>query len=221
MAVTSKISSPYLTGEVRAAIKACQGNLSQSATARKFGVSRRTVGRIFHGGELSTSSDSLRQQVADLTKLVKDLGAQLAAQKVPQRFRPSLDPDFQVEIRKSHRSDFSSPYRDSPGMDLVRVYGFDVHVPYDWRNKARDAWFVSQNPVSPECTVYPYPQTLKRKTQKIADEQPDYRDPPAGVSCDCEECCGWRLGLAFEHAIRRAMPHAISDYALFKTGYRR
>lgn len=215
----NKPASPFLSGEVRAAIKACQGSLSQAAVARKFGVSRRTVGRIFHGGELSVSSDSMRQQLADLTETVKQLSAQISAQHTQQRFRPALNPDFHKGTRKSHGNDYSSPYRDQSGIILTTVNGIDVPVPYDWRDWLRDTWFASQNPVSPSCEVYPYPMEQKQKQK--AGEVPEYRDPPAGVVCQCEQCREWRLGMAFEYAINRSLPYAIVDLALFRSGHRR
>lgn len=50
-----KPSNTLISEAMRKEIKACQGTLSLATAAKKFGVSRRSVGRIYHGGELSAA----------------------------------------------------------------------------------------------------------------------------------------------------------------------
>lgn len=217
-----------LTNEIRAAIKACHGTLSLGAAAKRFGVSRRTIGRIYHGGELSQARnyssaeevDTLREQVSKLSELVLALGKQIEGMASHQRYRQALNPNLHSKSFLSHQNDFSSPYRDSPGIPLINVYGIQVPVPsYGWREQCAEAWFIAQHPVSPDCTKYPYPQPQPKKTAaKILEAAAPvtYRDPPSGMSCTCEDCQSWRLDLAYESAIMRAYPIAVSKLAVFR-----
>jgi hypothetical protein len=217
---------------IRAEIKACKGVLSLAVAAKKFGVSRRTIGRIYHGAELSKDGPSgcaqevaaLREQVAQLSDLVASLSQQMKA-SAPQRFRPALNPELQVKSYKSHASNFSSPHRERPGTEIARIYGFDVQVRHDWRSKAADPWFISQNPVSPDCEMYPYPQSSTAKStsqssssaQKTPDEAPAYLDPPLGTSCTCARCKLWRLGMAWQTVLLQDLPGAAADDRVWRT----
>ncbi|MHD0644393.1 hypothetical protein ACYPKM_02000 [Pseudomonas aeruginosa] len=211
-----------LSAEVRAEIKASQGILSLSEAARRFGVSRRTVGRIYHGGELSLAKDNsasemsaLRQEIANLNEMVSSLTKALESQH-HQRLRQELNPALHGEQFQSSPYRYSSPYRDQVVM-LVSVYGRDVPVPQGWREEAEERWFVASNPVSPGCETYPYPQP---KSQRGNEEQPAkvlvYRDPPVGISCNCSQCKQWRLGLAYEAALLRNYHYALAEYAVFR-----
>lgn len=219
-----KPSNNLISEATRKKIKACQGTLSLAAAAKKFGVSRRSVGRIYHGGELSTSRctcqandvDALRQQVEALSKAVLELTRLNQAPHAPQRLRRMLNPEFHGKSFPSSEFHFSSPYRDQPGIALVRVYGVDVPVSY-LQEKGDEPWFVAQHPASPECLVYPYPGAgHSAKKLEATEPPPVYCDPPAGTACTCKGCRSWRSSLAHEEALQRAYVHAVAVRAVFR-----
>ncbi|WP_410951053.1 hypothetical protein [Pseudomonas sp. S1(2024)] len=218
-----KPRNTLISEATRQAIKACQGTLSLAAAAKKFGVSRRSVGRIYHGGELSTTRcncqahdiDALRQQVEALSKAVLALTNNQTSH-APQRLRRILNPEFHGKSFPASEFNFSSPYRDQPGIALVRVYGVDIPVSY-LQEKGDEPWFVAQHPASPECSVYPYPAAGDSAKKREANEPPPiYCDPPAGTACTCKDCRSWRTSLAYEEALQRAYVHAVAVRAVFR-----
>lgn len=214
------MTQPHVTKELRSEILACKGKLSLSVAAKQFGVSRRTVGRIYHAGELSAAKDTqiedLSQEVAELKSLV----SQLLSSQPRQRLRRNPDPAFDGKSHKSSPTDYSSPYRESPGMEILRVHGVDVPVPFGWRSLCEEKWFLLNNPASPECSVYPYPQTTETSTEskKSPAREITYEDPTPGTVCTCQACLDWRLRIAFEDRMQRSFVHAV---ALLETWRRR
>jgi hypothetical protein len=216
-----------ITDTLRAGIKASQGVLSLREAAKKFGVSSRTVGRIYHGAELSQARQSvdaqevvtLREDVTKLTEMVKDLCRQIQDLKGQQRLRQPLNPDLHIKPHRSHATDYSSPYREAPGTQLVKVYGSDVQPPRDYDKLALEGWFVTKHPVSPECAKFPYPQPLAKVVQVHDAKQAPavvFLDPPAGQSCACDVCKSWRLSLAYEFLLLEvSYPRAMGQYYVF------
>lgn len=216
-----------ITDALRVDIKASQGVLSLREAAKKFRVSSRTVGRIYHGAELSQARQSvdaqevakLREEVSKLTEIVQDLCKQVQDLKGQQRLRQPLNPDLHKKPHRSHATDYSSPYREAPGTQLVKVYGSDVQPPRDYENLAREGWFVTKHPASPECPKFPYPQPLAKAAQVHDAELPPavvFRDPPAGQSCSCDACKSWRLSLAYEFLLLEvSYPRAMGQYYVF------
>lgn len=206
-----------MTPELHEAIKAQQGILSQAQIALKLGVSRRTVGRVIHDGELSKTKDAeikdLRQQIEDLKKLVLDV----TSQKSPQRIRQELNPEFFKKTFKSSEHHYSSPYRNSPGKELMQIYNVDVPVPYgrSWSELASQDWFMSMHPASPDCEKYPYP-TSEREEKNNPQSPVVYLDPPAGTHCTCNKCNEWRTGLAFEEHMKKAYIMAVAEREVFR-----
>lgn len=210
----------FLTEKVRAGIKASQGKLSQSATARKFGVSRRTVGRIFHGGELSTSGqsgpevESLREQVAKLTELVTSLSKQVESHAPQQRLRPSLFWWLYNDEHKKWRLEGKSQIHFMPEYQEVKIKGLTLAKNMPWKELSGDHHFRLDNPASPGCTEYPYPQPVDPKERRRRYPQKTdlvFRDPQIGVVCDCKPCQEWRRGRAYEHILLRMMPYCMID----------
>jgi hypothetical protein len=219
-----KPSNTLISEAMRKEIKACQGTLSLAAAAKKFGVSRRSVGRIYHGGELSTARctcqagdvDALRQQVEALSKAVLELTKLNQSPPTPQRLRRMLNPEFHAKAFPSSEFNYSSPYRDQPGISLVRIYGVDVPVSYV-RETGDEPWFEAQHPVSPECSVYPYPAAGESaKKHEAMEPPPIYCDPPAGTACTCKDCRSWRSSLAYEEVLQRAYVHAVAVRAVYR-----
>lgn len=221
-----------ISDDVRAAIKASRGVLSLRAAAAKFGVSSRTVGRIYHGGEHSTARaatcealNNLQEQVTKLTEQLQALDKEVVELKSRQRFRQPLNPDLHSQPKKIYETNYSSRFRDSPGTQVVIIHGTEVQVPspFDVDRKAQTPAFISTHPVSPGCLAYPYPQYNKLPNNRLATEEDplDYRDPPPGNACGCAECKKWRVGLAYEAEILASYPRAVADTALFRNGIRR
>lgn len=221
-----------ISDDVRAAIKASRGVLSLRAAAAKFGVSSRTVGRIYHGGEHSTaraaSSDALnnlQEQVTKLSEQLLALGKDVVELKSRQRFRQPLNPDLHSKPVKIFESNFSSRFRDAPGTQVVIIHGAEVQVPspFDVEKKSRTAAFISIHPVSPGCPEYPYPQHNKLPENRWDTEADalDFMDPPAGKACGCATCKQWRVDLAYEVMILASYPRAVTDTALFRYGLHR
>mgnify|MGYP003525804787 FL=1 len=216
-----------ISDALRAAIKASQGILSLREASKKFGVSSRTVGRIYHGAELSQARQSvdsqevatLREAVTKLTEMVQELCRQVQDLKGQQRIRQPLNPELQKKPHRSHATDYSSPYRESPGTELVKVYGSEVQPPHDYDKVAQEGWFIVKHPVSPDCAKFPYPQpVLKAATAQDAEQAPAvvFRDPPAGQSCSCDACKSWRLSLAYEFMLLEvSYPRAMGQYYVF------
>lgn len=216
-----------ITSEIRAAIKASQGNLSLRAAAAKFGVSSRTVGRIYHGGEHSpvraTNPDdfnTLKEQVATLTKQMLALSEEVKELKGQQRYRQPLNPDLHPKPYRIARNDFSSPYRNQPGLEVVDIYCVQIPNPdrYRYQKIAGAETFISQHPVSPGCEKYPYPQknVLENSKAKCEAEPVAFKDPPPGKACGCSACNDWRMQLAYEDCIKRAYPHSVTTTELFR-----
>lgn len=206
------MTQPYVSKQLRSEILACKGKLSLSVAAKQFGVSRRTVGRIYHSGELSAAKDNriedLSHEVADLKSLV----SQLLDSQPRQRLRRYPDPAFDGKSRKSSPNDYSSPYRESPGVEILCVHGVDVPIPFGWRNLCEEKWFLLNNPASPECSVYPYLQITKTITEsgKSSTKKVVFEDPSPGAVCTCEACLDWRLRIAFEDCMQRSFVHAVA-----------
>jgi hypothetical protein len=216
-----------ITDALRAAIKASQGILSLREAAKQFGVSSRTVGRIYHGAELSQARHpvdsqevaALRETVTKLTEMVQDLYQQVQDLKGQQRIRQPLNPELHKKPHRSHATDFSSPYRESPGTELVSMYGSQVQPPHDYDKLALAGWFITKHPVSPECAKFPYPQPVLKAAKAHDAEQASavvFRDPPAGQSCACDDCKSWRLSLAYEFMLLEvSYPRAMGQYYVF------
>ncbi|RMT06099.1 hypothetical protein [Pseudomonas amygdali] len=206
------MTQPYITEELRSDILACKGKLSLAVAAKRFGVSRRTVGRIYHGGELSDAKDTGIEHLTHEVEELKNLVTQLLASQPRQRLRRNPDPAFDGKSHKSSASDYSSPYRDRPGVEVFRVHGVDVPVPSGWRSLCEEKWFLLSNPASPECSVYPYPQATKTtsKSEKSSVKDISFEDPYPGVVCTCQACLDWRLRIAFEDRMQRSFVHAVA-----------
>jgi DNA-binding transcriptional regulator YhcF (GntR family) len=216
-----------ITDALRSAIKASQGILSLREAAKQFGVSGRTVGRIYHGSELSQARKSvdaqevatLREEVTKLTEMVQDLCKQVQDLKGQQRLRQPLNPALHIKPHRSHETHYSSPYRESPGTQLVKVYGSEVQPPHDYDKVALEGWFIAKHPVSPECAKFPYPQPVVKAIRAHETEPAPavvFRDPPAGQSCACDDCKSWRLSLAYEFLLLDvAFPRAMGQYYVF------
>lgn len=222
-----RLQNVPITDALRAAIKACQGTLSLREAAKRFGVSGRTVGRIYHGAELSQARQfageqevaSLREEVTQLKGMVEQLCQQVKDLKGEQRIRQPLNPELHKAPHKSHADNYSSPYRELPGTHLVMVYGSEVQPPNNHEKVAQAPWFIAKHPVSPECTKFPYPQPVSANA-RVRDAEPApaviYRDPPAGKSCACADCKSWRLNLAYEFMLLEvAFPRAMGQYYVF------
>lgn len=208
------MTQPYITEELRSDILACKGKLSLAVAAKRFGVSRRTVGRIYHGGESSTAKGASIEHLTHEVEELKSLVTQLLASQPRQRLRRNPDPTFDGKSHKSLANDYSSPYRDRPGVEIFRVHGVDVPVPSGWRSLCEEQWFLLSNPASPECSVYPYPQATKTKTKTELEKSPAkeivFEDPYPGVVCTCQACSDWRLRIAFEDRMQRSFVHAVA-----------
>lgn len=217
-----------LSDKVRAGIKASKGKLSQAAAARKFGVSRRTVGRIFNDGELSQAKasssevEALREQVAKLTEMVEILSKRGDAGAVQQRVRPALNPKIFDKRHKHWWFENRSPYYGMPGPLKTHIYGTNREHPtyFGWQLRVQEEWFLLNHPASPECTEYPYPKPVdpKAKPRYSVQKQVEYKDPPAGKACLCKECKLWRRGMAYEHDLVRLMPFSMIDVGLDEPG---
>lgn len=221
-----------ISDDVRAAIRASRGVLSLRAAAAKFGVSSRTVGRIYHGGEHSTaraanskSIENLQEQVTKLSEQLLALGKDVVDLKRRQRFRQPLNPDLHSKPVKVGESNFSSRFRDDPGTQVVIIHGIEVQEPspFDVDKKSQAPAFISNHPVSPGCPEYPYRQHNKLPENRWDTEADpvDFMDPPAGKACGCATCKKWRVDLAYEVMILAGYPRAVTDTALFRYGLRR
>jgi hypothetical protein len=202
---------------LKSQIRAQKGILSLREAAKRFGVSARTVGRCYHGADRSPAATdilALQEEVKSLTRTVESLLRTVAALQPQQRIRKELNPDLQSPSKQSSCNDYSSQYRDREGMELVTVFGIDVPLSYDWRDKASSAVFKAEHPASPACETYPYPHA--KRMLRPGEAAPAYRDPVAGKYCECESCQKWRLGLAREYALLKRMPHAVFDRAMWK-----
>lgn len=208
------MTQAYVTKELRSDILACKGKLSLAVAAKRFGVSRRTVGRIYHGGEVSSAKDTRIEHLTHEVEELKSLVTQLLASQPRLRLRRNPDPAFDGKSHKSSANDYSSPYRETPGVEVFRIHGVDVPVPSGWRSLCEEKWFSLSNPASPECSVYPYPQTTKIKTKTESEKSPAkeiaFEDPYPGVVCTCQACLDWRLRIAFEDRMQRSFVHAVA-----------
>lgn len=230
-----KDKNGFLTKAGRAAVLATRGELSMAQAANRFGISRRTVGRIFHGQELSSASagnssgevEELKQQVASLTERVAQLvemskslseQATMRAAAAPQRFRRPLDPHWQQKPKVIGERDYSSYLRDSPGTQVINYFGIGVPLPFsgDHYQVSATPYFEQLYPVSPACTIYPYPQPPDAQAKPAPDAEPVvYADPPTGVVCQCKDCRKWRVALAFEESMLARYPQAAAEQKVF------
>lgn len=213
----------------RADIKACKGILSLAQAANRFGVSRRTVGRIYHDSEHSTAKVNssrviakLQQDLEQLAATVEQLQRELQAHRNIQLPRRKPDPAYHGQAYRISGRDYSSPYRDSPGLSVVSVHGYEIPEVsrYDVAKIASDEFFCASHPVSPECRKYPYVLAAWVVDAKSGIGQGnigiELKDPLPGKVCDCDRCQDWRFTLAYEDTLRREYPVAVAKCHVFR-----
>lgn len=246
-AATSKVSGlkdakGLLTEKGRAAILECKGTLSLSQASARFGVSRRTVGRIFHGAEHSSQSEdaqsqeieSLQTALAKQQKLIQALSETIEKLSQPQtspasqvslassaflsfRHRRELDPRWHQKPTIVGHRNYSSPYRDSPEMRVIVYRGLQVPYPsyINLAKEVQDQRLIKEHPVSPDCTHFPYPKELTPADRPVKSPENGYKDPAPGTYCNCDICARWRHEIAFEDMMFYSYLSAKMDYEIF------
>ena len=149
--IAIKDSQGFVTEEGRAAILACKGKMSLRQAQAHFGVSGRTIGRIFNDGDkcpkVAGSSGAevqeLKALIAQQQEMIKSLLSQPAPQApvtpadasltpvsaTVQRYRRPLNPQWHQKSEYSSDRNYSSPYSKRPGTPVIVANGIHVGVP--------------------------------------------------------------------------------------------